>query len=93
MLVDSEGKIVGRDAEGFKVVAGDTEYIGKKLIIATGSMPIAPPITGVKEGLAEIVAKCADNENISFTFYVTVFNEDPTGMLKVLVDSNKKGGL
>lgn len=50
-VVDSEGKIVGRDAEGFKVVAGDTEYIGKKLIIATGSMPIVPPITGVKEGL------------------------------------------
>jgi len=50
-VVDAEGKILGRDAEGFKVVAGDTEYIGKKLIIATGSMPILPPITGVKEGL------------------------------------------
>ena len=50
-VVDAEGKILGRDAEGFKVAAGDTEYIGKKLIIATGSMPILPPITGVKEGL------------------------------------------
>ncbi|MBR2878815.1 MAG: FAD-dependent oxidoreductase, partial [Clostridia bacterium] len=50
-VVDAEGKILGRDAEGFKVAAGDTEYVGKKLIIATGSMPILPPITGVKEGL------------------------------------------
>jgi len=27
------------------------EYTGKKLLIATGSMPVVPPIPGVKEGL------------------------------------------
>ena len=45
-------------------------------------------VTGVKEGLAEIVVSCIDNENISFTFYVTVFDEDPTDVLKLIVDSN-----
>ena len=47
-------------------------------------------VTGVKEGLAEIVVTCANNKDISFTFYVTVFDEEPTGLLKLLVDSNNK---
>ncbi len=45
-------------------------------------------VTGVKEGLAEIVVSCVDNENISFTFYVTVFDEDPSDILKLIVESN-----
>ena len=47
-------------------------------------------VTGAKEGLAEIVAKCADDENISFTFYVTVLDSAPTGILKLLLESNNK---
>lgn len=43
--------ITGRTAEGFTVKAGDTEYTGAKLLIATGSVPVTPPIPGVKEGL------------------------------------------
>ena len=45
-------------------------------------------VTGISEGLAEIVVYCSENEDISFTFYVTVLAETPTGLLKLLVDSN-----
>ena len=47
-------------------------------------------VTGVKEGLAEIVVYTSKDENIKFTFYVTVFDEEPTGILKLLVESNNK---
>ena len=47
-------------------------------------------VTGVKEGLAEIVVYCAGNENVSFTFYVTVLDTAPTGILKLILDSNNK---
>jgi len=50
-VIDGEGKIAGRDSEGFILTAGGAEYKGKKLLIATGSMPIVPPIKGAKEGL------------------------------------------
>ncbi|MFA7636439.1 MAG: dihydrolipoyl dehydrogenase [Monoglobales bacterium] len=49
-LVEGEGVIMGRDAEGFILKVGEEEYKGAKLLIATGSMPIVPPIKGVKEG-------------------------------------------
>ena len=45
-------------------------------------------VTGVSEGVATIVVSDAEYPSISFTFYVTVFDTAPTGMLKVLVDSN-----
>ena len=41
-------------------------------------------VSGGKEGLAEIVAYCSDNEDISFTLYVTVLDTAPTGILKLL---------
>ena len=47
-------------------------------------------VTGVKEGLAEIVVKSKDNANISFTFYVTVVEANASGILKLLLDSNNK---
>ncbi len=47
-------------------------------------------VTGVKEGLAEIVVSCADNANISFTFYVTVVEANASGVLKLLLESNNK---
>ena len=47
-------------------------------------------VTGVKEGLAEIVVSSAENPDVSFTFYVTVLDAEPTGMLKLLLDSNNK---
>lgn len=50
-VVNGEGVISGKTAEGFKVVSGSEEYFGKKLLIATGSSPALPPIPGLKEAL------------------------------------------
>lgn len=50
-VVKETAKILGRDSEGFKVLAGDKEYVGKQLLIATGSSPALPPIDGLKESL------------------------------------------
>jgi len=50
-LVEGFGEIQGRSSEGYEVKVNDTVYVGKRLLIATGSMPLIPPITGVKEGI------------------------------------------
>ncbi len=44
--------IEGKDGDGYVVKAGEEKFIAKRLMIATGSMPVVPPITGVKEGVA-----------------------------------------
>jgi len=50
-LVEGFGVIQGRSPEGYEVKVDNETYTGKRLLIATGSMPIIPPIAGVKEGL------------------------------------------
>jgi dihydrolipoamide dehydrogenase len=45
------GEILGRAAEGFEIKVGDKTFMAKRLLIATGSAPIGPPIPGVKEGI------------------------------------------
>lgn len=50
-LVEGLGEISGRTNEGYEVKVGNDSYIGKRLLIATGSVPVIPPIPGVKEGL------------------------------------------
>lgn len=50
--VKASGKIKGRGAEGYVVEADGKEYVGKQLLIATGSAPVVPPIPGVKEGIS-----------------------------------------
>ena len=45
-------------------------------------------VTGIAEGLATIVVSDATFPNINFTFYVTVFATAPTGIEKVIADSN-----
>lgn len=47
----AEARVEGRDAEGFKVWAGDELVCCDRLVIATGSVAAVPPIPGVKEGL------------------------------------------
>ena len=49
--VKAEGKIEGRGKEGFIVSADGNKYEGKRLLIATGSAPVVPPIPGVREGV------------------------------------------
>lgn len=45
------GVITGRNDEGFEVKVGEKTFTGKRLLIATGSAPVVPPIPGVKEGI------------------------------------------
>ena len=49
-VVNGEAVINGRSSEGFVVKVGDTDYITKRIMIATGSVPSMPPIPGLKEG-------------------------------------------
>ena len=51
-VVYEKGTILGRDEQGFKVKAGDTEYAGKQLLICTGSVASVPPIPGLRESVA-----------------------------------------
>jgi dihydrolipoamide dehydrogenase len=50
-LVEGVAEIQGRNAEGYEIKVGDKTYSGKRLLVATGSVPVVPPIPGVKEGV------------------------------------------
>ena len=49
--VSAEAFIEGKNDDGFIIKAGEEKYVGKRLIIATGSMPVVPPIQGLKENV------------------------------------------
>ncbi len=49
--VNDEAVIRGKSSGGFEVSAGSVVYTSKQLLVATGSVPVIPPIPGVKEGL------------------------------------------
>lgn len=47
------GEILGRGPDGvIRVKVGEETFEGRRLIVATGSEAVVPPIPGVKEGLA-----------------------------------------
>ena len=50
-VVMAKGEILGKTEEGFKLKADGKEYVGKKLIIATGSEAVIPPIPGLRESV------------------------------------------
>lgn len=50
-IVEGIAQITGKYEEGYQVSAGSEAHIGKRLLIATGSVPILPQIPGIKEGL------------------------------------------
>ena len=50
-MKETEGFIEGKTDEGIIVRAGEEKFIAKRLIISTGSMPVVPPIPGLKENL------------------------------------------
>ncbi len=52
-VLKSKAQIVGRTPEGFEIMVDGESMIGKRLLVATGSMPIVPPLPGVREGLSE----------------------------------------
>ncbi len=50
-VVKASASIKERNAEGFVVVAEGKEYVGKQLLIATGSSAALPPIDGLADSL------------------------------------------
>ena len=52
-VVKASAVIKERTAEGFVVTADGKEYVGKQLLIATGSSPALPPIDGLQDSLKE----------------------------------------
>lgn len=52
-VIKGYGCIDGKEENGYRVKVDEDTYIGLRLLIATGSMPIIPPIPGVKEGIEE----------------------------------------
>ena len=96
-----KGQIIGAFDDKSWVVSGKTiqlssTYIGENnvnLVWTSENPELATvnsmgTVTGVSEGLAKIIVSDATYPDVKFEFYVTVFNEEPTGMLKLLVDSN-----
>ncbi|MDD5017768.1 MAG: dihydrolipoyl dehydrogenase [Eubacteriales bacterium] len=49
--ITADASITGRDDDGFQVKCGDSVYSGKRLLIATGSVPVLPPVSGMDEAL------------------------------------------
>ncbi len=50
-VINGLAVIKGRNAEGYEVKAGEDIFTGRRLLIATGSVPVVPQIPGVKEGI------------------------------------------
>ena len=50
-VVSATACIKERNSEGFVVTAGDKEYVGKQLLICTGSSAALPPIDGLADSL------------------------------------------
>lgn len=50
-VVDGEAVIQGRSGDGYEVAIDGESYTAKRLLIATGSLPIMPPIDGLQEGV------------------------------------------
>lgn len=46
-----EGVIEGKEGQNFRIRVGDATHLSKRILIATGSQAVVPPIPGVKEGL------------------------------------------
>ncbi len=51
VMKETEGFIEGKCDEGYLIKAGEEKFVAKRLIIATGSMPVVPPIPGLRENL------------------------------------------
>ena len=48
----AEGRILGKSGERFEVAAGGETLSAPRLVLASGSSAVIPPIPGVREGLA-----------------------------------------
>ena len=50
-VVNATATIKERNQDGFVIAAGDKEYVGKQILICTGSSPALPPIDGLADSL------------------------------------------
>ena len=50
-VIEASAAVKGKTGGGFIVEADGAEYEADRLLIATGSQPVVPPIPGVKEGM------------------------------------------
>ena len=50
-VISASAKVAGRGQNGFLVEADGVTYEGKRLVIASGSETVVPPVPGLKEGL------------------------------------------
>ena len=50
-VIKSRAVITGKDGDNFIVYADGTGYSGRYLLIAAGSEPIIPPVTGMKDAI------------------------------------------
>lgn len=55
-VVYQQAEILGKEGELFKVQAGEEVYTSRKLIIASGSETLIPPIPGIKEAMESGIA-------------------------------------
>ena len=55
-VVYQQAEILGKEGELFKVQAGEEVYTSQKLIIASGSETLIPPIPGIKEAMESGIA-------------------------------------
>ena len=51
-MKSAEAFIETKTDDGFVIKAGEEKFLAKRLIVATGSMPVVPPITGLKDQIA-----------------------------------------
>ncbi len=51
VMKTAQAYIDGKTADGYEITVGDEKVIAKRLLIATGSMPVVPPISGLKENI------------------------------------------
>ena len=54
-VVRQAASILGREAEGISLNAGEQTYTARNLLICTGSEAVVPPIPGLREGLGGAV--------------------------------------
>lgn len=50
-VLEGQAEILGRSYDGYEVKTGEVTHTGKRLLLATGSVPVIPDLPGVNEGL------------------------------------------
>ncbi|MDR3278944.1 MAG: dihydrolipoyl dehydrogenase [Synergistaceae bacterium] len=51
VVMSRRARVTGKTGDGYAVTDGVREYVGTRLLIATGSEAVIPPIPGTREGL------------------------------------------